>query len=90
MKVEIKKIGVFSVIFSVFPVAVLVVMLISCILGAFSPDTSLNVAFFMSMLMQAILNTLLFLVLVVFFLFAYNFLTGIGIRGVTVHLEEKE
>jgi hypothetical protein len=90
MKVEIKKIGILKVIFSVFPVAVFVVMLINGFMGMFSPDSALNVAFMMNMIMQAILNTLLFLVFTVFFLLAYNVLTGIGIRGVVVELEDKE
>lgn len=90
MKVEIKRIGVLKVIFSVFPVAVFVVMLLSGFMGMFSPDSALTVSFLMNMLMQAILNTLLFLVFTVFFLLAYNILTGIGIRGVVVELEDKE
>lgn len=90
MKVEIKKIGVLNVIFSVFPVAVFVVMLISGIMGMFGPDQSFTVSFFMSMVMQAILNTLLVLVFTVFFLWAYNLLSAIGVRAVTVELEDKE
>lgn len=90
MRVEIKKIGILNVIFSVFPVAVFVVMLISGIMGMFSPDTAFNLAFLMNMIMSAILNTLLFLVFTVFFLLAYNVLRGIGVRGVVVELEDKE
>ncbi len=90
MKVEIKKIGILNVIFSVFPVAVFVIMLISGILGMFSPDVSFNLSFLMNMIMSAIINTLLFLVYTVFFLLAYNILCGIGIRGVSVVLEDKE
>ncbi len=90
MKVEIKKIGVLNVIFSVFPVAVFVVMLISSIMGMFSPEVSFNLSFIMNMIMSAIVNTLLFLVFTVFFLLAYNILCGIGIRGVCVELEDKE
>ncbi len=90
MKVEIKKIGILNVIFSVFPVAVFVIMLISGILGMFSPDVTFNLSFLMNMIMSAIINTLLFLVYTVFFLLAYNILCGIGIRGVSVVLEDKE
>lgn len=90
MKVEIKKIGILNVIFSVFPVAVFVVMLISGIMGMFSPDVTFNLSFLMNMIMSAIVNTLLFLVYTVFFLLAYNILCGIGIRGVSVVLEDKE
>lgn len=90
MKVEIKKIGVLNVIFSVFPVAVFVVMLISSILGMFNPDASFTVSFLMNMIMSAIINTLLFLVYTVAFLLVYNVLSGIGVRGVCVELEDKE
>ncbi len=90
MKVEIKKIGILNVIFSVFPVAVFVVMLISGIMGMFSPEVSFNLSFIMNMIMSAIVNTLLFLVFAVFFLLAYNILCGIGIRGVCIELEDKE
>jgi len=90
MKIAIKKIGVLNVIFSAFPVAVFVVMLISGILGIFNPDMSFSVQFLMNMVMQAILNTLLFLVFTVAFLWIYNLLCAIGVRAVTVELEDKE
>lgn len=90
MKIEIKKVGILGVIFSVFPVAVFVVMLISGIMGLFSPDMSFNMAFLMNMIMQAIINTLLFLVFTVVFLWVYNLLSSIGVRGITVELEDKE
>lgn len=90
MKVEIKRIGILNVIFSVFPVAVFVVMLISGIVNMFSPDVAFNLSFLMNMIMSAIISTLLFLVFTVFFLLAYNILCGIGIRGVCVELEDKE
>ncbi len=90
MKVEIKRIGILNVIFSVFPLAVFVVMLISGIMGMFSPDVSFTMQFIMNMIMSAILNTLLFLVFTVFFLLVYNVLCGIGVRGVCVVLEDKE
>ncbi|HJD19128.1 MAG TPA: hypothetical protein IAB21_01565 [Candidatus Avelusimicrobium excrementipullorum] len=90
MKVEIKRIGILNVIFSVFPVAVFVVMLISSIVNMFSPDVTFNLSFLMNMIMSAIISTLLFLVFTVFFLLAYNILCGIGIRGVCVELEDKE
>lgn len=90
MKVEIKKIGIMKVIFSVFSVAVFVVMLLSGILGVFSPEVTINVTWLTNMLMSAILNTVLFLVFTVIFLGVYNTLCGIGIRGITVELEDKE
>ena len=90
MKIAIKKIGVLNVIFSAFPVAVFVVMLVGGIMGAFSPDTAFNMQFLVTMILQAILNTLVFLILTVFFLLAYNVLCSIGVRPVTVELEDKE
>ncbi len=90
MKVEIKKIGVLNVIFSVFPVAIFIIMLISGIMGMFSPDVPFNLSFLMNMIMSAITNTILFLVFTIFFLWTYNILCGIGVRGVCVELEDKE
>lgn len=89
MKVEIKKIGVSAVLFSVFPLAVFVVMLIGAFLEIFNPDATLNVTYLMSLIMRAIQGTLLFLVSTVFFLWAYNLLCALGIRGVRVELEDK-
>ena len=79
-----------NVIFSVFPVAVFMVMLVGGIMDIFSPEVTFNITFLMTMILQAILNTLLFLVLTVVFLLAYNVFSGIGVRGVTVELEDKE
>ena len=89
MKVEIKKIGVSTVLFSVFPLAVFVVMLIGAFLEIFNPDATLNVTYLMSLIMRAIQGTLLFLVSTVCFLWAYNLLCALGIRGVRVELEDK-
>ena len=65
-------------------------MLVSGILGFFSPDMAFNMKFLMNMIMQAIVNTLLFLVFTVFFLLTYNVLCRIGVRPVIVELEDKE
>ena len=89
MKVEIKKVGILSLLFSVFPLAVFVIMLISAFLEVFSPDATVNLTYVMSLVMHAIQGTLLFLVSTVFFLLAYNLLVAIGIRGVRVELEDK-
>ena len=90
MKVEIRKIGILKVLFSAFSVAVFIVMLISGIMGMFDPSTNFTLSFLMNMIMQAVINTLLFLVYTVFFLFAYNVLCGIGVRGVQMELEDRE
>jgi len=89
MKVEIKKIGIGNVIFSAFPVAVFVVMLITALMELFNPDGTVGLDYLMSLVMRAIQGTLLTLVSVVFFLLAYNILCAVGIRGVRVVLEDK-
>ena len=89
MKIEIKKIGITSVLFSVFPVAVFLVMLVSAFMEIFNPDAVLNTAYVMGLIFRAVQSTLLFLVSTVFFLLAYNLLCSIGIRGVRVDLEDK-
>ena len=89
MKVEIKKIPVLPVLFSVFPLAVFVVMLISARLEIFNPDVVFNTAYVISLILRAIQGTILFLVSAVFFLLTYNALCTLGIRGVQVELEDK-
>ena len=44
MKVEIKKIGISTVLFSVFPLAVFVVMLLSAFMEVFNPDAVISAA----------------------------------------------
>lgn len=89
MKVEIKKVGILSVLFSVFPLAVFVVMLVSAFMEMFNPEATLSMAYVMGLVMRAIQGTLLVLVSSVFFLLAYNLLCAVGIRGVQVELEDK-
>lgn len=89
MRVEIKKIGISTVLFSVFPLAVFVVMLITALMEVFNPDAVISTAYIMGLVMRAIQSTLLFLVSAVFFLLAYNLLCALGIRGVRVELEDK-
>ncbi len=90
MKVEIKKVGIRALLFSVFPLAVFVVMLLTAFMEVFSPDATINLTYVMSLIMRAIQGTLLFLVNAVFFLLAYNVFCAMGIRGVRVDLEDKE
>ncbi len=89
MKVEIKKIGISSLLFSVFPLAVFVVMLVSAFMEVFNPEATISMAYVMGLVMRAIQGTLLVLVSAVFFLLAYNVLRAVGIRGVQVELEDK-
>jgi len=89
MKVEIKKIAVKDVLFSVFPLAVFIVMLLTAFLEVFKPEASVTASYLMGLVMFAIQGTILFLVSTVVFLAVYNFLCTLGIRGVRVELEDK-
>lgn len=89
MKVEIKKIAVKDVLFSVFPLAVFVVMLLTAFLEIFKPEAAITASYLMGLVMFAIQGTIIFLVSTVVFLVVYNFLCSLGIRGVHVELEDK-
>ena len=89
MKVEIKKVAVKDVLFSVFPLAVFMVMLLTAFLEVFKPEASITASYLMGLVMFAIQGTLIFLVSTVVFLWVYNFLCALGIRGVHVELEDK-
>lgn len=89
MKVEIKKIGIASLLFSVFPVAVFVLMLLGAFVDMFNPEVSINLTYVMQLIIRAIQETILFLVGTALFLWVYNLLCAIGIRGVRVELEDK-
>ena len=89
MKIEIKKIPVRCVLFSVFPLAVFTVMLLTAFLEVFKPEASITASYLMGLIMFAIQGTIIFLVSAVVFLAVYNFLCALGIRGVQVELEDK-
>ena len=89
MKVEIKKVAIKDVFFSVFPLAVFGVMLVSAFLEMFKPEISITVSYILELIMFAIQGTILFLVSTWVFLLIYNFLCALGIRGVRVNLEDK-
>ena len=89
MKVEIKKVAVKDVLFSVFPLAVFVIMLLTACLEMFKPEATLTVSYLMGLVLYAIQGTLIFLVSTVVFVAVYNFLCALGIRGVRVELEDK-
>ncbi len=89
MKVEIKKVAVKDVLFSVFPLAVFVIMLLTACLEIFKPEATLTVSYLMGLVLYAIQGTLIFLVSTVVFVAVYNFLCALGIRGVRVELEDK-
>ncbi len=89
MKVEIKKIAIKDVLFSVFPLAVFVVMLLTAFLEIFKPEATITASYLMGLVMFAIQGTIIFLVSAVVFLAVYNFLCALGIKGVRVELEDK-
>ena len=89
MKVEIKKVAIKDVLFSVFPLAVFVIMLLTACLEVFKPEATLTVSYLMGLVLYAIQGTLIFLVSTVIFLAVYNFLCTLGIRGVHVELQDK-
>ena len=89
MKVEIKKIGIGTLLFSAFPVAVFVLMLLWACMEMFNPEAAFNLTYVMQLIIRAIQETILFLLGTVFFLWVYNLLCAIGIRGVRVELEDK-
>ena len=89
MKVEIKKVAIKDVLFSVFPLAVFVVMLLAAFLEVFKPEASITSTYLMELVMFAIQGTIIFLVSTVVFLLVYNVLCALGIRGVRVDLEDK-
>ena len=89
MKIEIKKINLSTVLFSVFPLAVFVVMLLSACVEIFNPEAVISFAYIMGLIMRAIQGTLIALVSAVFFVLAYNAFCALGIRGVRVDLEDK-
>lgn len=89
MRVEIRKIGIGTVLFSAFPVAVFIVMLVTAFMELFNPEAVMNMAYIVSLIMRAVAGTLVALVSVVFFLLAYNVLCALGVRGVRVELEDR-
>ena len=89
MKIGIKKINLSTVLFSVFPLAVFVVMLLSACVEIFNPEAAISFAYIMGLIMRAIQGTLIALVSAVFFVLAYNAFCALGIRGVRVDLEDK-
>lgn len=90
MKVELKKIAVRDVLFSAFPLAIFAIMLLTAVVEIFKPEATVSASYIMGLLLFAITGTLLFLVSTVLFLWVYNFLCALGIRGVRVELEDKE
>ena len=89
MKIELKKISIKDVLFSAFPLAVFGVMLLTAVLEVFKPEASITVSYLMGLVLFAVQGTIIFLVSAVLFIFVYNFLCSLGIRGVRIDVEDK-
>ncbi|MBO4707966.1 MAG: hypothetical protein J5594_05375 [Elusimicrobiaceae bacterium] len=88
MKIEIKNINLKSIILSAFPLLVFVLCLVNYVLQVSSmPDMSL-----MQQILQIILwtlvDTMVYLVLIVISAFVYNLFCSFGMRGLTFTVEE--
>lgn len=78
-----------SLLFSVYPLAVFVVMMLGAFLQLFSPEASLNWTYILRLIMFAVQSTILFLAGTVLFVFVYNLFCTLGIGGVCLDLKDK-
>ena len=88
MKIEIKNINLKSIILSAFPLLVFALCLVNYVMQITSmPDMSL-----MQQILQIILwtlvDTMVYLVLIVISAFIYNLFCSFGMRGLTFTIEE--
>ena len=88
MKIEIKNINLKSIILSAFPLLVFALCLVNYVLQVSSlPDMSL-----MQQILQIILwtlvDTMVYLVLIVISAFIYNLFCSFGMKGLTFTVEE--
>ena len=88
MKIEIRNISLKSIILSAFPLLVFVLCLVNYVLQVSSmPDMSL-----MQQILQIILwtlvDTMVYLVLIVISALVYNLFCSFGMRGLTFTVEE--
>ncbi len=88
MKIEIKNISLKSIILSAFPLLVFALCLVNYVLQISSmPDLSL-----MQQILQIILwtlvDTMVYLVLIVISAFIYNLFCSFGMKGLTFTIEE--
>ena len=90
MKIEIKNINLKSIILSAFPLLVFALCLVNYVLQISSlPDLN-----FMQQVLQIVLwtlvDTMVYLVLIVISAFIYNLFCSFGMRGLTFTVEEPE
>lgn len=88
MKIELKNISIKSIILSAFPLLVFALCLVNYVLQISSlPDLSLMQQI-LQVVLWALVDTMVYLVLIVIAAFAYNLLCSFGIRGLTFTVEE--
>ena len=90
MNLELKRINLKSLLFSAYPLVVLVFSFLNTILGA-AMDFDIAMGFFsklMQMALWTISETLAILLLSIIAVFAYNFFCSLGIKGIRFTIEE--
>ena len=88
MKIEIKNISLKSIILSAFPLLVFTICLLNSILPvAGAPELSLLESI-LAVVLNALVETIVFVVLFIVAAFMYNLFCSFGIKGLTVTLEE--
>lgn len=90
MKIEIKKVAVRDVLFSAFPLAIFGILLLTAVVEIFKPEATVSASYIFGLLLFAITGTLLFLISAALFVWIYNLLCSLGVRGVRVEVEDKE
>ena len=88
MKIEIKNINLKSIILSAFPLLVFALCLVNYVLQISSmPDTSL-IQQILQIILWTLVDTMVYLVLIVIAAFIYNLFCSFGIKGLTFTVEE--
>lgn len=88
MKIEIKNINLKSIILSAFPLLVFALCLVNYVLQISSmPDLSL-IQQVLQIILWTLVDTMVYLVLIVIAAFVYNLFCSFGIKGLTFTVEE--
>ena len=88
MKIEIKNISLKSIILSAFPLLVFTICLLNSIMPVLgSPELSILESI-LAIILNALVETIVFLVLLSVAAFIYNLLCSFGIKGLAFTLEE--
>lgn len=88
MKIEIKNISLRSIILSAFPLLIFALCLVNYILQVASfPGLSL-VESILQIILSTLIDTMVYLIIIVIAAFVYNLFCSFGIKGLTFTLEE--